>query len=133
MSRKAAITFDTVREVASKLPGVEESIAYGTPVLRVNGHIFAGIPINREVEPDSAALYLSGFDERDALLAEAPEIYYIKPHYEPHPVVLVRLRRVTREALEDLVVGAHRAVSRKRPAKRRPKRGNRAVGVSTPR
>ena len=45
MARKTPITFDTVREIASTLPGVEESIAYGTPVLRVNGHIFAGIPI----------------------------------------------------------------------------------------
>src|SRR5262245_51758958 len=125
MSRKAAITFDTVREVASKLPGVEESIAYGTPVLRVNGHIFAGIPINREVEPDSAMVSLAGFDERDALLAEDPDTYYLKPHYEPHPVVLVRLRRVTRDALEDLVLGAHRIVSRKPPAKRRPKKRRR--------
>jgi hypothetical protein len=76
MARKTAITFDTVREIASKLPGVEESIAYGTPVLRVNGHIFAGIPINREVEPESAAVYLAGLEERDALLAEDPDTYY---------------------------------------------------------
>ena len=121
MARKGAITFDTVREIASTLPGVEESTAYGTPVLRVNGHIFAGIPINREVEPDSAAVYLSGFEERDALLAEDAETYYLKPHYEPYPVVLVRLNRVTREALEDLVLAARRVVSRKPPAKRRAK------------
>ncbi|HUK34985.1 MAG TPA: MmcQ/YjbR family DNA-binding protein [Vicinamibacterales bacterium] len=121
MARKKAITFDTVREIASKLPGVEESIAYGTPVLRVNGRIFAGIPINREVEPDSAMVYLSGFDERDALLAEDADTYYLKPHYEPHPVVLVRLNRVTREALEDLVLAAHRVVSRKRRRKGRRK------------
>ena len=119
MVRKKAITFDTVREIASKLPGVEESIAYGTPVLRVNGHIFAGIPINGEVEPDSAAVYLAGFEERDALLAEDPDTYYVKPHYEPYPIVLIRLTQVTREALEDLVLGAHRVVSRKPRAKRR--------------
>ena len=122
MARKTAITFDTLREIASKLPGVEESIAYGTPVLRVNGHIFAGIPINREVEPESAMVYLAGLDERDALLAEDPDTYYLKRHYERYPVVLVRLRRVTRDALEDLVLGAHRIVSRRRPAKRRPKK-----------
>ncbi len=119
MARKKAITFDTVREIASKLPGVEESLAYGTPVLRVNGRIFAGIPINCEVEPDSAAVYLSGFEERNALLAEDPHTYYIKPHYAPHPIVLIRLTRVTREALEDLLLGAHRVVSRKPRAKRR--------------
>ncbi len=117
MGRK--VTFDTVREIARALPGVEESTAYGTPVLRVNGRIFAGIPINREVEPDSAAVYVSGVEARDALLEEAPDVYYVKPHYAAYPIVLVRLTRVTREALEDLVLGAHRVVSRKPPAKRR--------------
>jgi len=122
MARRSAVTFDTVREIALTLPGVEESLAYGTPVMRVNGHIFAGIPINREVEPNSAMVYLSGFDERDALLADDPATYYVKPHYEPYPVVLVRLSRVTRAALEDLLVAAHRVVSRKRPARRRAKK-----------
>ncbi len=122
MARKKAITFDTVLEIAGALPGVEEGLAYGTPVLRVNGRIFAGIPINREVEPDSAMVYVSGLDERDALLADAPETYYVKPHYERYPVVLVRLRHVTREAIEDLVLSAYRIVSRKRPARRRTAR-----------
>ena len=52
MARKKAITFDPVREIGLNLPGVEEGLAYGTPVLRVNGHIFTGIPINKEVEPN---------------------------------------------------------------------------------
>ncbi len=119
MARKTPITFDAVREIALKLPGVEESVAYGTPVLRVNGLIFAGIPINREVETNSAMVYVSGLDERDALLEDAPDTYYVKPHYEPHPVVLVRLNHVTREALQDLVTAAYHIVSRKRPARRR--------------
>src|SRR5436853_5795505 len=118
MPRKAAITFDTVRELAEDIPGVEETTAYNTPVLKVNGRIFAGIPINREVEPDSAMLYVEDFDARDALIAEQPDVYYVKPHYESNPVVLVRLRRVSRDALEDLVRGAHRIVGSKKPAKR---------------
>src|SRR5215470_10723703 len=121
MARKKVITFDTVREIGLKLPGVEEGLAYGTPVLRVNGHIFTGIPINREVEPNSLGVWLTDFDQRDALIEEEPETYYVKPHYLSYPIVLVRLGRVSREALEDLVIGAHRANARRPPAKRRAK------------
>jgi hypothetical protein len=31
VARGKAITFDTVREIALKLPGAEEGTAYGTP------------------------------------------------------------------------------------------------------
>jgi len=122
MARKQAITFETVREIARKLPGTEEGLAYGTPVLRVNGHIFTGIPINKEVEPNSLGIWLTDVEQRDALIEEEPETYYVKPHYESYPIVLVRLSRVSREALEDLVVGAHRANSRRPPAKGRAKK-----------
>ena len=113
------ITFDTVREIGLRLPGAEAGTAYGTPVLKVNGRIFAGIAINREAEPNSLMVYLTDFDQRDALVEEDPHTYYVKPHYEGHPVVLVRLARVTREALEDLLRGAHRVVSSKPKARRR--------------
>jgi len=38
------LTFDEVREIGLALPNTEEGKAWGTPVLRVNGTIFAGIP-----------------------------------------------------------------------------------------
>jgi hypothetical protein len=119
---KTHITFGIVREIGLKLAGAEAGMAYGSHVLKVNGHIFAGIAVNKEAEPNSLAVYLSDFDERDALLDEDPGTYYVKPHYEPYPIVLVRLGRVTREALEDLLRGAHRAVGSKRPARRRTRR-----------
>jgi hypothetical protein len=115
------IDFETVREIGLTLPGVEAGTAYGSPMLRVNGRIFAGIAVNRQAEPGSLMVYVSDFEERDALLAEAPDTYYVKPHYEPYPVVLVRLSHVTRDALEDLVRGAHGIVGSKPPARRKKK------------
>ena len=81
--------------------------------LKVNGRIYAVIAINKEAEPNSLAVYLADFEQREALLAEDPGTYYLKPHYERDPVVLVRLACVTRDALEDLLRGAHRVVSSK--------------------
>ena len=93
--------------------------AYGSPALKVNGHMYAAIAINKEAEPNSLAVFLADFDQREALLAADPDTYYVKPHYEPYPVVLVRLSHVTRDALTDLLCGAHRVVSSKPKLRRR--------------
>jgi hypothetical protein len=119
MGTRRQITFDTVREIGQKLPGTEVSTAYGSPALKVNGRMYAVIAINKEAEPNSLGVYLRDFEQREALLAEDPQTYYLKPHYESYPVVLVRLARVNRDALEDLLRGAHRVVSSKPPAPRR--------------
>jgi hypothetical protein len=119
MNSRRTITFDTVCEIGEQLPGTEVGTAYGSPALKVNGRIYAVIAINKEAEPNSLAVCLTDFEEREALLKEDPGTYYVKPHYEPYPVVLVRLAVVTRDALTDLLRGAHRVVSSKPLARRR--------------
>ena len=51
------------------------------------------------------------FDQRTALLAEAPEVYYITDHYIPYPMVLVRMSRINRDALRDLLRAGWRFVT----------------------
>ena len=46
--------------------------------------------------------------DRDALVEDDPGTFYLNKHYLNHPCVLVRLPRIRLNALEDLVVGAHR-------------------------
>ena len=101
------ITFQTARAVGLKLQGAEDGKAYGSPALTVNGQMFACIPVNRpSVEPESLAVRVP-FDQRDALLTEAPETYYLTDHYVDYPFVLVRLGRIRLEALEGLLQMAH--------------------------
>ena len=118
MGKKTQLTVDTVLEIGEKLPGTEVATAYGSPALKVNGRMYACIAINKAAEPNSLVVHVADFEQRDALLAEAPDTYYVKPHYEAYPVVLVRLANVTRDALEDLLRAAHRIVSRRTPARR---------------
>ena len=40
------LTFDVVREIGLSLPNTEEGTAWGTPVLRVKGTIFAANPVS---------------------------------------------------------------------------------------
>jgi hypothetical protein len=59
------------------------------------------------------------FAQRDALIEEDPDTYYLKDHYVDYPCVVVRLAKVHPDALRDLVAGAHRFISATLPARKR--------------
>jgi len=117
--RTKKITFDTVREIGMKFPGVEYGTAYGAPALKVRGKMFTCVPTHRSAEPGSLAIRLD-FDHRDELIAADPATYYLKDHYVNYPCVLVRLSRIHEDALQDLLLMAVRFVSTRstRPIRR---------------
>jgi hypothetical protein len=113
--------FTLVESVGRTLPDVEVTTAWGQPALEVGGRMFVCIASHRSAEPDTLVVMMD-FADRDALIKEDPDTYYLKEHYVGHPCVLVRLARVHPDALRDLVLGAHRFVitkSRKKPPVRR--------------
>ena len=115
------MTFRTVRSIGLRLPGVEESTMYGSPALKLEGRMVACIASNKAAEPGTLVLRTT-FEQREVMIAEEPETYYLKPHYETFPVVLVRLSRVTREAMQDLLAGAVRLIVAAESAKSKPAR-----------
>jgi len=115
---RSGLTFADVRRFGLTLPNAEDTTAWGSPMLKVNGRIFAGIPINKDAEPGSV-MFIVDFAARDAMIEEQPDIYYTAPHYESYACVLVRLSRVNRDMLEDLLRMSHRHVSSKPPQRRR--------------
>jgi hypothetical protein len=96
--RRAPLTFDTVCEIARDLPGVEAGTSYGTPALRLKGKFFSRL---RE-DGDSLVVKVD-FTERDMLMEADPEVFYITDHYLNYPSVLVRLSKVKRATLADLL------------------------------
>src|SRR5215469_6466103 len=107
------IGFDTVRKIGLALPGVEESTAYGSPALKVQGKLLTCVPSHRSAEPGSLVVRV-GFDDRAELLASAPDVYYVTDHYLNCTSVLVRLSRVTPDVLRDLLGMAHKFVIARR-------------------
>ena len=93
------------------MPGVEESTAYGSPVLKVRGKLLACIPTRRSAEPGSLAVRVD-FEDRAELLAADPDVYYVTDHYVGYSAVLVRLSRVDRDVLRDLLGMAYKFVTR---------------------
>ena len=105
-------SFSAVEAIARRLPGVEVTTAWGKPALKVGGRMFACIASHTSAEPNTLVVMID-FADRDALLEDDPDTYYLKEHYVNYPCVLVRLSRIGSDALRDLVAGAHRFVSAK--------------------
>jgi hypothetical protein len=112
MTRKRAAVpeadaFEAVRQIGLALPDVESTIKYdGSPVLKVRGVFLAGLSTHRLAEPGSLIVRMD-FEERDRVIEDAPETYYVTDYHRPYPVVLVRLSRVDRDALRDLLAVSH--------------------------
>ena len=104
------MTFRSVRAIGLRLPGVEEGTMYGAPALKLGKKWIACIASHKSAEPGTLVVWTS-FEQRDALIEEAPETYYVKEHYQAYPVVLIRLSNASPDAMRDLLGAAHRLVS----------------------
>jgi hypothetical protein len=116
------VTLDMVRKIGLTLPGVEESTAFGAFALKVGGKLMACVPTHRSAEPGSLLIRADPAD-RDGLIADAPDVYYVKEHYLGYNSVLVRLSAVTPDSLRDLLGMAYKFVTRNRaPRPSKPSR-----------
>ena len=88
------VTFDTVCRLMSELPGVEPGLSYGTPGFKVKGRF-----LSRLKEDGESLVLRIGFEEREALMESAPDVFYVTDHYLNYPAVLVRLPKVRKAAL----------------------------------
>ena len=104
-----AVTFDQVRKAALKLPGVEDSTSWGRASLKVKGKLLA-------VHKDEDTLVLRvPFPDKDFLLQADPELFWTTPHYDGYAAVLVRLGRLRKADLADLVQRSFAFVTRPKP------------------
>src|SRR5204862_2804250 len=102
-SPEETAAFAGVAAVGMTWPDVELATRYdGAPVLRVGGVFMAGLASHESAEPGTLVVR-SAAEDRRWLLEEAPETYYLTDYYRKHPVVLVRVAHLDREALRDLL------------------------------
>ena len=120
--------FTAVEAIGRTLPDVEVTTSWGQPTLKVRGRMFVCIASHKSAEPNTLVVMMD-FADRDALIEDDPATYYLKEHYVNYPCVLVRMSRIRRDALRDLVIGAHRFMSakaRSRSGSGTRRRGSRA-------
>ncbi|HEU0114564.1 MAG TPA: MmcQ/YjbR family DNA-binding protein [Thermomicrobiales bacterium] len=106
------VTFATVRRLALALPETEESVLYGTPAFKVAGRLYA------RLRDDGALVVKVDPGHRDALMDIWPDVYYITPHYQDYPYVLVRLAAAEEAEMSDLLADAWALTAPKRLAAR---------------
>ena len=93
--------------LALELPGVEESTSYGTPAWKVKGKFMARL----RTEAEGALALRCDFLDRQILLQANPRVFFVTDHYLNYPMVLIRLRKVRRSELKDLIERAWRMIA----------------------
>ena len=78
----------------------------------------AGLATHRSAEP-ATLVVRTAFEDREWLLEDAPDTYYLTDYYRSFPIVLVRLSRIDRDALRDLLAVSWRLTQAKAPKRGR--------------
>lgn len=93
MNDEPGFAMERLRKAAAALPEVDESTSYGTPALKVRKKLLC-----RVKDPDTVVL-MCAMEEKELLMAAAPDIYFETDHYKGWPAVLVRIREISDEEL----------------------------------
>jgi hypothetical protein len=96
------MTIAGVMKLGAALPDVEQTTSWGAPSLKVRGKMIACQAIHKSAEPNTLGVCMP-IPQRDELIAADPDTYYLKPHYENYPCVLVRLSQIHPDAVRDLL------------------------------
>lgn len=116
--RAAGDAFEIVKAIGLTLPGVEAATRYdGSPRLKVEGMFMAGLATHPSAEPNTLVVR-ADVEQREALLEDAPDIYYLTDYYRKYPLVLARLTHMDRDALHDLLSVSRRLTLAKRVKRR---------------
>jgi hypothetical protein len=99
--------YKRVCDIARKLPGVEVSTSYGTPAIKVKGRFMGRL----RTEAEGALAIRCDFLDRQILMQADPAVFFVTDHYINYPMVLVRLNKIRRSALPDLIERAWRMVA----------------------
>lgn len=71
------------------LPEVSDATAWGHPCLKAHGKMWCWWSPYAD-----AAVFKAAPDEREMLMAADPQTFFLHPHYQAHPLVLVRAGRI---------------------------------------
>jgi hypothetical protein len=73
---------------AEGLPSIEQGASYGSPSLKVRGKFLS------RVKDAGTLVVMCPLEEKEMLMAAAPDIYFETDHYKGWPAMLVRLSAI---------------------------------------
>lgn len=108
------VSEEDVRRVALSLPGAYEQESYGgRPSWRTPPRMFTWI----RDDPDAVVVWVDSLEDKEALIASAPDTFFTTSHYDGHPVVLVDMQAVGVDELTELITDSWRLRARARSHK----------------
>jgi hypothetical protein len=102
----------TVRNLVLALPDVEERETWGEPTFRVRNKIFVML-----TDRERQAWVKNAHDEQQALVAMDPDTFFVPPYVGPSGWIGVRISRVDRDEMHELLIEAWRRTAPKRSVK----------------
>ena len=112
------VEFNDLIVFARKFPDVGESTSYGTPALKLKNKLLVRL---RE-DNATIAMVASGQDI-EALPQISPDIFSVPPHYAGYGMLVIDLRKVQKQELENLFQDAIKLVGNSL-AKKKTKKTN---------
>jgi hypothetical protein len=102
----------TVRTIALSLPGAEERETWGEATFRVRNKIFLML-----TDRERQAWVKNALDEQQALVAMDPDTFFVPPYVGPSGWIGVRISKVDREEMHELLIEGWRRTAAKRAVK----------------
>jgi hypothetical protein len=99
--------YERYLKIALALPGAEAATSYGTPSVKVRGKMLS----RWRTEAEGGLAIRCDFLDRQILLQAQPAVFFLTDHYLDYPMVLLRLEKISREALHDVLERAWRLVA----------------------
>jgi hypothetical protein len=108
---------DDVRRIALSLPETSEAADGFAFTVRAGTKekAFAWVWLERQApagprrpNPGVLAVRVTGEDEKRALIAAGPTVFFTEPHYDGWPAVLIRLDAIDRDELREVLTDAWR-------------------------
>jgi len=103
--------FGRLRRAAARLPRIDEATSYGTPSLKVHGKFLC-----RVKDPGTVVLACP-LEEKELLIAAAPDVFFETSHYRGWPAILARIDAISDEELAHRLERAWRMQAPKRLVK----------------
>lgn len=94
------------------LPGIEETTTLKQPTLKALGKLWVWWS-----PYEDALVFKVPVEEREILIESEPDTFFVTPHYQSHPMVLVRPDRLDLEWVRHNLVRVWRAQAPKRVLK----------------
>jgi len=95
-----SLTAAQARKIALSFPGAFERYSQGGPEIRIGDDYFVRIGTR---EPDTVQFKLESFEERDAMIAAEPRLFYITDHWKSYKGLLARLSALDAKTMRALL------------------------------